>query len=458
MKKIKKVLLSSMLLAFLFSIPASAEWTGEVKGDTWGTLNEFQLTGGVSGKKVTTLSSGKVDKDVSALVEYWDSKPQVEVSASLDGKNASALYWSKSAYRNSTGEKEIVAVLKADGSQKWSKNSGIVFKMASINAMTEQIEIELGASKDGPRDYKIEYSLDGKTYYPLNAEKSNTTSIKESYTIAAAFTENIADIQRTYETLTIKENVKGKEIESDLKIYDDIYFKISVASDYKVNGKKGLYGSSTGEMAVRAIHFQQKSATAEGDEGTFIDTPTITDDVAAPTKVTAYKTAAYTATLTWKKADSADGYEIYLKKGNSSYKKVKTLKNATYKIKDLSNKGTYKIRIRSYKVVNGKKYYSSYTKAITLKMKEQLLPKDLSINKKITVKVGGQKKLALKCASGKNDKLIKNVKYKVKNNKIASVQSGIVKGKKTGSTTVRITVTLKSGLSKTFTTKIQVKK
>lgn len=454
-KKIKKIILSSMTLAFLCSLSVSAEWTGKVKEDRWNIEKEFQLTGGESGKKVENLSSGVVDRDISTWREYFDSKMQVQLYASMDGENPSQMYWSETSYENCSGEEEIVAILKACNEEKWSEKSNIIFKMSSINAFTDKIEIELGASKDGPRDYKIEYSPDGKNYYPLNAEEVNQTSIEEENKITVAFTESIVDIQRNYQTSMLKEIIKGQETESEFKIYDDIYFKISVASDYKVNGEKGLYGSSNGEMTFRAVRFLQAAPQTE-DTGTVIDEEVLVD---APTKVTAYKTASKTITLKWKKADEVDGYQIYLKKGNSTYKKNKTLnaaKKCIYKIKKLSNKGTYKIRIRAYKKVNGERYYSKYTKAITVKMKEQLLPTDLSVNRKINVKVGKQKKLTVKCVSGKNKNLIKNVKYKVKDKKIATVKSGRVKGKKVGSTSVKTTVTLKSGLSKTFTTKIQV--
>ena len=78
-------------------------------------------------------------------------------------------------------------------------------------------------------------------------------------------------------------------------------------------------------------------------------------------------------TVKWKKGAGITGYEVQysLKKTFASAKKVTITKAATVKtvIKKLQPKKTYYVRIRTYKTVKGKKYYSAWSgaKSVTVK-------------------------------------------------------------------------------------------
>lgn len=78
--------------------------------------------------------------------------------------------------------------------------------------------------------------------------------------------------------------------------------------------------------------------------------------------------------LTWKAAKDAKGYEIYRStKKNGKYKKIKTItKKSTVKYTNskLKKKKQYFYKIRSYKVVNGQKYYSSFTGVKKIRIKK----------------------------------------------------------------------------------------
>ena len=69
------------------------------------------------------------------------------------------------------------------------------------------------------------------------------------------------------------------------------------------------------------------------------------------------------ATFTWTKTYGAQGYELYAyvpssKKGKKTYIKSGSKTSAT--ISGYPKKKTYKYKIRAYRVVSGKKVYSSY--------------------------------------------------------------------------------------------------
>lgn len=77
--------------------------------------------------------------------------------------------------------------------------------------------------------------------------------------------------------------------------------------------------------------------------------------------------------LTWQSLKTVDGYVIYRKTGkNGSYKKIKTAadkKSSSYTDKTAKKGKTYYYRIRTYRLLDGKKVYGSYTQTIKVKAK-----------------------------------------------------------------------------------------
>ena len=75
--------------------------------------------------------------------------------------------------------------------------------------------------------------------------------------------------------------------------------------------------------------------------------------------------------LKWKKSSNVSGYEIFCSKNYNSYKKIAVIKKNTttsYTHKKLSKNSTYLYQIRAYKIVDGKKIYSKYSKFNTVKV------------------------------------------------------------------------------------------
>lgn len=80
-----------------------------------------------------------------------------------------------------------------------------------------------------------------------------------------------------------------------------------------------------------------------------------------------------TITVTWKKAISgANGYEIAIsnkaKKGFIVKTIVKKAKAKKGTVKNLTKKKTYYVKVRAYKVINGQKVYSAYSKVKKIKL------------------------------------------------------------------------------------------
>ena len=106
------------------------------------------------------------------------------------------------------------------------------------------------------------------------------------------------------------------------------------------------------------------------------DTATEQVNVAKPksTNTKKIKAAKKAVSVEWKKVSGVNGYEIQLatdKKFKKNKKTVTIKKQKTTKttVKKLKAKKKYYVRIRTYKIVNGKKVYSAWSKVKSVKTK-----------------------------------------------------------------------------------------
>lgn len=91
----------------------------------------------------------------------------------------------------------------------------------------------------------------------------------------------------------------------------------------------------------------------------------------APAKVTisSVKSGKKYATVKYKKATGASGYQIaYRKKGTSKWSYITTT-SLSKKITKLKSKKTYQFKVRAYKTISKKKYYGSYSSIKTCKIR-----------------------------------------------------------------------------------------
>ena len=77
--------------------------------------------------------------------------------------------------------------------------------------------------------------------------------------------------------------------------------------------------------------------------------------------------------ITWKKADDVDGYEVQYSTNKNFKKDAKTFtankKTTSKTVKKLKAKKKYFVRVRTYRVVQGQKYYSSWSGAKNVTVK-----------------------------------------------------------------------------------------
>ncbi|MBP5604357.1 MAG: fibronectin type III domain-containing protein [Ruminiclostridium sp.] len=146
----------------------------------------------------------------------------------------------------------------------------------------------------------------------------------------------------------------GKALKPSVTIKDGDK-KLTIGTDYTVSYKNN---KNIGTATI----------TVTG-KGSYTGTKTVTFRIVPKkTALTAKKSGSKYA-LSWKKVTGIDKYQIqYSTDGGKTYKSaVNVSRTKTSCSLKLDTSRSYTFRIRSYKTVDGKKYYSSWSEPVTAK-------------------------------------------------------------------------------------------
>lgn len=252
--------------------------------------------------------------------------------------------------------------------------TGIKTKEYTGKRLTQSITIKNGNTtlKEG-RDYYIEY-IDNK-----NVGKA---------TMRITFTGNYYGAVTKYFYIVPKKvsGFKVKEQKTDsIKLSWSKHTGVSGYRVYSYNYKnkkweyvgktsstsytiKKLKAGTTYEYRVRAY----KTINGENYYGEYTSSIKTSTQTKKPS-ISKLTTKSKKATISWKKVSGASGYEVYMatsKKGK--YSKIKTItkgSTTSYTKSSLKkNKNCY-FKIRTYRTVDGKKVYSSYSSVKSIKIK-----------------------------------------------------------------------------------------
>ena len=197
--------------------------------------------------------------------------------------------------------------------------------------------------------------------------------------IISVYAKKQPEIKTTY-TLTARVDAIKIEISDKKVVLNPGYAKIltakvypSDATDKKINWKSSNRYVADVEANGRVVAFKTGTTviTAYADNGKVMATCTVYVQnpvkVTKPAKVVMKKLRkkGNKVTIRWKKAKEAWGYEIFMKKGNGKYKKIKTIKKANklkFIKKKLKKNKKYTFKIRAYKMNNNKKVYGLFSK------------------------------------------------------------------------------------------------
>ena len=172
---------------------------------------------------------------------------------------------------------------------------------------------------------------------------------------------------------------------NNISIADGNYYLLNATIHYNSTGPENSGGSTGGGGTIGGgggggivpVPTPEEPATTEPttQPSTKPSAPaTTTTKKPSTVKVEKVTKGTKSFKVTWKKKTGVSGYQVQYATDKKFKKNKKTVtiekKNATSKtIKKLKSKKTYYVRVRTYKIVNGKKVYSSWSKVKAVKTK-----------------------------------------------------------------------------------------
>ena len=162
---------------------------------------------------------------------------------------------------------------------------------------------------------------------------------------------------KTFKLSTKTYTYNGKAKTPKVTVFDSKGKQIS-SSNYTV---KYLNNKNVGVATVYVV-FKGNYSETKKLQFTIIPASTAIQKANSPLKTGIY--------VQWKKVGNITGYEVQVSASSSfAVGKKNRLKQNYFKLKKLKSKKIYYVRVRTYKVVNGKPYYSLWSKTSKLRIK-----------------------------------------------------------------------------------------
>lgn len=318
--------------------------------ESYGSKKEgYSFTGGVlaAGARLFASVSGE---GMESIKEDDPATPDEDESYSPFRK----IEWSKAEYTIGETEENVVPVMTAGKKNPWGKTPYFLIQLSSEGYENIHFSVEMTATKKGPKNLKLQYSADGKTFTDI---ESGNYSIVTNKQMVTAF-----DLDLT-----------GSQYENQ-KLF---YVRVVAADTAIVSGEGDFYDESTGEgttggeLAINNIKVTGRKIGTADVTTQPTDTPAATvkptdtpaatvkptDTPAATVKPSVNPTAGPTAVptkkpQTTKKVFKLNKKSLKLKKGKSyklkltyspnSYGKKLTWKSSKKKVAKVSKKGVVK--------------------------------------------------------------------------------------------------------------------
>lgn len=149
--------------------------------------------------------------------------------------------------------------------------------------------------------------------------------------------------------------------------------KAKTSCTYKTSNEKIAKVNSNGKVTIKGTGKATITVTAKATENYKSATKKITIyAVPAKMKTPTVKAGRKSLSVKWSKDSKADGYQIQYST-SSKFKKAKTVscskKTVKKTIKKLKKGKKYYVRIRAYRKIGNKKYYGTYSKVKSVKVK-----------------------------------------------------------------------------------------
>ena len=377
------------------------------KSDTVRLQTVPELTTALAGKVTWTSSdSSKVSIKVGGTYNekatlYRKAAGDVTVTAAMKDENGKEIKKTFQVIGDKSSEDWYVLV--NDGDRVWVTDSAPVEPKVEVRDSNSNAVLREGI--DYTLSYRDNFLPQGEndwwgyvTIYPIGAYNGNP-SIENAFVICRSEQTDDTDNPKNPDTnqkkddnqntsdskkpqnSSITNNLKKQKITKVSSAY-----KKSVGQSFTLKPKaKGKITYKTGNKKVATVNSKGKVTVKGTGKATITVTAKATSTYSKSVKkITVYgvpkkpEMKKLTAgkkkfTIQWKKDKKADGYQVQYSTDKKFKKNVKSVnvskKSTKATVKKLKKRKTYRVRVRSYKKINGKKYYSGWGKVKSVKVK-----------------------------------------------------------------------------------------
>lgn len=204
----------ALLLSMALPLSAAAETRSPIAAFRFDPTNAV-AEGGLK-------DNGYGDKDTG----YLATEGEARLFASVDGVEMRKLEWTKDLYETN-GEPAMQPAMTGGAKHPWGEGAYLEVRVSTKGCAGIDFSAQLGATKKGPRDFTLQYSVDG-----------------EDYTDVASY---------SLTTNKYMENAFAVRLPADADDRETLYIRIAVAGETLVGGGEGLVGTTSGEVAVNNI-------------------------------------------------------------------------------------------------------------------------------------------------------------------------------------------------------------
>ena len=166
--------------------------------------------------------SGYGDKDSG----YATSTVGGRIYASVSGTDLRKLEWSKGEYADVGSQ----PVMTGGTKNPWGSGAYLEIRVPTTGYENITFSASIGATKKGPRDYKLQYSTDGVSFTDVAGAFFTVTANKTMF--------------KAFDNAALPAAANNSAM---------LYIRITVASTMMVNGTAGLIGSAGGETAINHV-------------------------------------------------------------------------------------------------------------------------------------------------------------------------------------------------------------
>lgn len=198
---------------------------------------------------------------------------------------------------------------------------------------------------------------------------------------------------------TVTMNIESKDshyfdYHTDFYIYKSTDLENAIWASYDNNDDEGYssakglyYGKYSAHLSPGNYYLLAEYAYMDYDEDYYDFSLTYKPNIAKPSSLKISSRGVYSLKLSWGKVGNVTGYQVQRKVGDKFKHIAYTSKNY-YTVKDLAAATNYALRVRAYKTIDGKKYFSSYRYLTTPTKPSKVSIKTPTTNSKhqITVK------------------------------------------------------------------------